>query len=285
MSEIKITNKITNRDSLSIELYLKDISRIPLIKMDEEVLLGQRIRSGDKKAVDALVRANLRFVVSVAKKYEHLGLSLSDLISEGNIGLIKAAQRYDETKGFKFISYAVTWIRQSILLALADKSRLVRRPQNKIASGYQVSLITTQFEQENERPASVQELCEILEMNEAQLNQIIEGNIRHVSLDAPIGETEDITMGDMLFGEMFADKSVMQDALKFEVDCFLKRLGTRDSDIIKSFYGIDGDHTQHLDQLCKKYKLSPERIRQLKERALASLRKARDVNSLRAYLA
>lgn len=285
MSEIKITNKITNRDSLSIELYLKDISRIPLIKMDEEVLLGQRIRSGDEKAVDALVRANLRFVVSVAKKYEHLGLSLSDLISEGNIGLIKAAQRYDETKGFKFISYAVTWIRQSILLALADKSRLVRRPQNKIASGYQVSLITTQFEQENERPASVQELCEILEMNEAQLNQIIEGNIRHVSLDAPIGETEDITMGDMLFGEMFADKSVMQDALKFEVDCFLKRLGTRDSDIIKSFYGIDGDHTQHLDQLCKKYKLSPERIRQLKERALTSLRKARDVNSLRAYLA
>lgn len=285
MSEIKITNKITNRDSLSIELYLKDISKIPMIKMDEEVILGQRIRTGDKTAVDALVRANLRFVVSVAKKYENLGLSLPDLISEGNIGLIKAAERYDETRGFKFISYAVNWIRQSILLALADKSRLVRRPQNKIVSAYQVSLKSNQFEQENERPASVQELCEILEMSEIQLNQIIEGNIRHASLDAPLGESEDMTMGDMLFGEMNADEIVMQDALKYEINCFLKRLGTKESDIIKSFFGFDGENTQHIDQLCKKYDLSPERIRQLKEKALTNLRKARDINSLRAYLA
>ncbi len=284
MSEIKITNKITNRDSLSIALYLKDISKIPRITADEEVKLGQRIRGGDEEAVQLLVKANLRFVVSVAKKYENLGLSLPDLISEGNIGLMKAASRYDETRGFKFISYAVNWIKQSILLALADKSRLVRRPQNKITSGYQVSIKSNQFEQEHERPASVQELCEILGMKETQLNQIIEGNIRHASLDAPIGEEADMTMADTLYGDFHTDATVMQDSLKHEIECFLNRLGKRESDILRVFFGVNGPETEQLEQLYKKYELSPERIRQLKERALTSLRKARDINSLRAYL-
>ena len=285
MSEIKITNKITNRDSLSIELYLKEISKIPLIKMDEEVILGQRIRSGDEKAVDKLVKANLRFVVSVSKKYEHMGLSLSDLISEGNIGLMKAARRYDETRGFKFISFAVNWIKQSILLALADKSRLVRRPQNKITSAYNVSKKSNQFEQEHERPASAQELCEILGMNESQLNQVIEGTIRHTSLDALIGDLEDMTMGDKLSGEFDADKDIIKDSLKLELDYRIRRLGKRDSDIIRAFYSLSGEQGIQMEQLQKKYGLSPERLRQLREKALVSLRSAKDINSLRGYLA
>jgi RNA polymerase primary sigma factor len=284
MSEIKITNKITNRDSLSIELYLKDISKIPRITADEEVKLGQLIRSGDEAAVQALVKANLRFVVSVAKKYEHMGLSLPDLISEGNIGLMTAARRYDETRGFKFISYAVTWIKQTILLALADKSRMVRRPQNKITSAYLVTKTSNQFEQENERPASVTELCEILGMNEYQLNQLIEGNIRHTSLDAPVGEEEDMTVGDKLFGEFDADTAINNDSLHYELSLRLRRLGKREADVLKSHFGFGGNKYEQDVSLQKQYGLSPERLRQLREKALTSIRKAKDINALRAYL-
>jgi RNA polymerase primary sigma factor len=233
---------------------------------------------GEQRALDKLVQANLRFVVSVAKQYQHQGLSLSDLINEGNLGLIKAAQRFDETKGFKFISYAVWWIRQSILQALAEQGRLVRLPQNKIGTYNKANKAYMAFEQEHEREPSTEELAEILEMSETEINNIFQSNSRHTSLDAPVHEAEDVAMGDL------PDDDVMKDSLRDEIRRVLKSLSPREAEIVNAYFGLDGENGVTIEQIGQKYDLTKERIRQIKERAIKRLQKARYSNALKAYL-
>jgi RNA polymerase primary sigma factor len=263
MRQLKIATQITNRDSQAVEKYLQEISKIPMITPEEETVLAQRIKMGDQKALDKLVQANLRFVVSVAKQYQHQGLSLSDLINEGNLGLIKAAQRFDETKGFKFISYAVWWIRQSILQALAEQGRLVRLPQNKIGTYNKANKAYMAFEQEHEREPSTEELAELLEMSETEINNIFQSNTRHTSLDAPVHEAEDVAMGDLLEGGDDTDD---------------------EAEIVNAYFGLDGENGVTIEQIGQKYDLTKERIRQIKERAIKRLQKARYSNALKAYL-
>ena len=217
MRQLKLTKSITNRESQSLEKYLQEIGKVELISPEEEVKLAKLIKLGDQVALDKLTKANLRFVVSVAKQYQNQGLTLPDLINEGNLGLIKAAQRFDETKGFKFISYAVWWIRQSILQALAEQGRLVRLPQNKIGTYNKANKAYMAFEQEHEREPSTEELAEILEMSETEINNIFQSNTRHTSLDAPVHEAEDVAMGDLLEGGSDTDEDVMKDSLREEI--------------------------------------------------------------------
>src|SRR5215470_4234377 len=278
MRQLKIATQITNRDSQAVEKYLQEISKIPMITPEEETILAQRIKMGDQKALDKLAQSNLRFVVSVAKQYQHQGLSLSDLINEGNLGLIKAAQRFDETKGFKFISYAVWWIRQSILQALAEQGRLVRLPQNKANKAYMA------FEQEHEREPSTEELAELLEMSETEINNIFQSNTRHTSLDAPVHEAEDVAMGDLLEGSDDTDDDVMKDSLRNEIRRVLKSLSPREAEIVNAYFGLDGENGVTIEQIGQKYDLTKERIRQIKERAIKRLQKARYSNALKAYL-
>src|SRR5215510_2655998 len=214
MRQLKITKSITNRESQSLEKYLQEIGKVDLLTPEEEVELAKKIKQGDQNALERLTKANLRFVVSVAKQYQNQGLSLSDLINEGNLGLIKAAQRFDETRGFKFISYAVWWIRQSILQALAEQGRLVRLPQNKIGTYNKANKAYMAFEQEHEREPSTEELAELLEMSETEINNIFQSNTRHTSLDAPVHEAEDVAMGDLLEGSDDTDEDVMKDSLR-----------------------------------------------------------------------
>jgi RNA polymerase primary sigma factor len=284
MRQLKIATQITNRDSQAVEKYLQDISRIPMINAEEETVLAQKIRIGDNVALDKLVKSNLRFVVSVAKQYQHQGLTLSDLINEGNLGLIKAAQRFDETKGFKFISYAVWWIRQSILQALAEQGRLVRLPQNKIGTYNKANKAMMAFEQENEREPSVEELAGILEMSETEIANIFVTNSRHTSLDAPVHEAEDVNMGDLLAGANDTDDGVIQDSLREEIRRILKSLSPRESEIVSAYFGLDGNDGTTIEQIGEKYDLTKERIRQIKERAIKRLQKARYSKSLRSYL-
>jgi len=279
MRQLKIATQITNRDSQAVEKYLQEISKIPMITPEEETVLAQRIKMGDQKALDKLVQANLRFVVSVAKQYQHQGLSLSDLINEGNLGLIKAAQRFDETKGFKFISYAVWWIRQSILQALAEQGRLVRLPQNKIGTYNKANKAYMAFEQEHEREPSTEELAELLEMSETEIS-----NTRHSSLDAPVHEAEDVAMGDLLEGGDETDDDVMKDSLRAEIRRVLKSLSPREAEIVNAYFGLDGENGVTIEQIGQKYDLTKERIRQIKERAIKRLQKARYSNALKAYL-
>ncbi|MBK8685077.1 MAG: sigma-70 family RNA polymerase sigma factor [Chitinophagaceae bacterium] len=288
MRQLKIATQITNRDSQAVEKYLQDISRIPMITAEEETVLAQKIRSTDntvsKAALEKMVKSNLRFVVSVAKQYQHQGLTLSDLINEGNLGLIKAAQRFDETKGFKFISYAVWWIRQSILQALAEQGRLVRLPQNKIGTYNKANKAMMAFEQENEREPSVEELAGILEMSETEISNIFVTNTRHTSLDAPVHEAEDVSMGDLLTGSNDTDDSVIQDSLREEIKRILKSLSPRESEIVSAYFGLDGNDGPTIEQIGEKYDLTKERIRQIKERAIKRLQKARYSKSLKSYL-
>ncbi|HRP88828.1 MAG TPA: RNA polymerase sigma factor RpoD/SigA [Edaphocola sp.] len=284
MRQLKIATQITNRDSQAVEKYLQEISRISMITPEEETILAQKIHMGDQIALEKLVKANLRFVVSVAKQYQHQGLSLSDLINEGNLGLIKAAQRFDETKGFKFISYAVWWIRQSILQALAEQGRLVRLPQNKIGTYNKANKAYIAFEQENEREPSTEELASILEMSETEIANIFSSNTRHTSLDAPVHEAEDVAMGDLLEGSSDTDDDVMKDSLKDEIQRILKSLSIREAEIISSYFGLEGDNGPTIEEIGKKYDLTKERIRQIKERAIKRLQKARYSNSLKSYL-
>ena len=280
MRQLKIATQITNRDSQAVEKYLQEISKIPMITPEEETVLAQRIKMGDQRALDKLVQANLRFVVSVAKQYQHQGLSLSDLINEGNLGLIKAAQRFDETKGFKFISYAVWWIRQ----ALAEQGRLVRLPQNKIGTYNKANKAYMAFEQEHEREPSTEELAELLEMSETEINNIFQSNTRHTSLDAPVHEAEDVAMGDLLEGGEETDDDVMKDSLRNEIRRVLKSLSPREAEIVNAYFGLDGENGVTIEQIGQKYDLTKERIRQIKERAIKRLQKARFSNSLKAYL-
>ncbi len=284
MRQLKITKSITNRESASLDKYLQEIGRKELISVDEEVELAQRIRQGDQAALDKLVSANLRFVVSVAKQYQNQGLSLPDLIDEGNLGLIKAAQKFDETRGFKFISYAVWWIRQSILQALAEQSRIVRLPLNQVGSLNKISKELSKFEQEHERRPSTSELAERLHVPVDKISDSMKVSGRHVSVDAPFQEGEDNSLLDVLPNDdsPMADQALNQESLSKEVDRALEQLTPRERDILKMFFGI-GCQEMTLEEIGAKFDLTRERVRQIKEKAIRRL-KGQKSKLLKAYL-
>ncbi len=285
MRQLKITKSITNRESASLDKYLQEIGREELISVEEEVELAQRIRQGDARALDKLTRANLRFVVSVAKQYQNQGLSLPDLINEGNLGLIKAAQKFDETRGFKFISYAVWWIRQSILQALAEQSRIVRLPLNQVGSLNKIGKALSKFEQENERRPSPEELAERLEVPVEKIADTLKvSSGRHISVDAPFVEGEDNSLLDVLTNDdsPAADSTLTQESLSKEVDRALHQLPERDREIIRMFFGI-GCQEMTLEEIGAKFDLTRERVRQIKEKAIRRLKGQRS-RQLRTYL-
>ena len=278
MRQLKITKSITNRESASLDKYLQEIGREVLISVEEEVELAQRIRQGDAKALDKLTRANLRFVVSVAKQYQNQGLSLPDLINEGNLGLIKAAQKFDETRGFKFISYAVWWIRQSILQALAEQSRIVRLPLNQVGSLNKISKALSKFEQDHERRPSAEELAEELDVPVDKIADTLKVSGRHISVDAPFVEGEDNSLLDVLTN----DDSPNQESLSKEVDRALHQLHEREREILKMFFGI-GCQEMTLEEIGAKFDLTRERVRQIKEKAIRRL-KGQKSRLLKPYL-
>lgn len=284
MRQLKITKSITNRESASLDKYLQEIGRKDLITVDEEVELAQKIKQGDQAALDKLVSANLRFVVSVAKQYQNQGLSLPDLIDEGNLGLIKAAQKFDETRGFKFISYAVWWIRQSILQALAEQSRIVRLPLNQVGSLNKIGKALQRFEQENERRPSPAELAEQLDVPVEKIADTMKVSGRHVSVDAPFVDGEDNSLLDVLPNEdsPMADSSLTQESLSKEVNRALEQLNPRERDILKMFFGI-GCQEMTLEEIGAKFDLTRERVRQIKEKAIRRL-KGKKSKLLKSYL-
>lgn len=285
MRQLKISKSITNRESASLDRYLQEIGREDLISIEEEVELAQRIRQGDRRALDRLTRANLRFVVSVAKQYQNQGLSLPDLINEGNLGLIKAAEKFDETRGFKFISYAVWWIRQSILQALAEQSRIVRLPLNQVGTLNKIQKALAKFEQENERRPSSFELAEILDIDENKITDTLKVSGRHVSVDAPFQEGEDNSLIDVLVNEdtPSTDRSLLHESLSLEIESVLKNLPEREAEIVKCFFGIGVPQAMTLEEIGEKFSLTRERVRQIKEKSIKRLRTA-DCSSLKAYL-
>lgn len=285
MRQLKITKSITNRESASLDKYLQEIGRKDLITVDEEVELAQKIKQGDQAALDKLVSANLRFVVSVAKQYQNQGLSLPDLIDEGNLGLIKAAQKFDETRGFKFISYAVWWIRQSILQALAEQSRIVRLPLNQVGSLNKIGKALQRFEQENERRPSPAELAEQLDVPVEKIADTMKVSGRHVSVDAPFVDGEDNSLLDVLPNEdsPMADSSLTQESLSKEVNRALEQLNPRERDILKMFFGI-GCQEMTLEEIGDKFGLTRERVRQIKEKAIRKLRNNNKNKLLKVYL-
>lgn len=286
MRQLKISKSITNRDSDALDRYLQEISREELISIDEEVELAQAIRRGDRKARNKLTRANLRFVVSVAKQYQNQGLGLSDLINEGNLGLIKAAEKFDETRGFKFISYAVWWIRQSILQALAEQSRIVRLPLNQVGVLNKVSKAISKFEQENERRPSSAELAEELDISEDKIADTLKVSGRHISVDAPFVEGEDNSLLDVLVNDDTpnADKTLMNESLSREIDRVLSTLPEREAEIVRLFFGIDGGQEMTLEEIGAQFGLTRERVRQIKEKAIRKLRVSDKIVPLKAYL-
>ena len=285
MRQLKILKSITNRESASLDKYLQEIGHEELLTTDEEVELAQRIRKGDKRALERLTKANLRFVVSVAKQYQNQGLSLPDLISEGNVGLIKAAEKFDETRGFKFISYAVWWIRQSILQAIAEQSRLVRLPLNQVGSVNKITRELNKFEQEHERKPSVDEIAERVDLPEDKIADAMKANSRHVSMDAPIADGEDSSMIDFLAGDSSnTDRELAIESLKAEVSRILKLLTDKEQKVLRAFFGIDGSPEMTLDEIGEKYNLTRERVRQIKEKALRRLRHNTKNKLLKSYL-
>ena len=284
MRQLKITKSITNRESASLDKYLQEIGREELISVSEEVELAQRIKKGDHAALEKLIKANLRFVVSVAKQYQNQGLSLPDLINEGNLGLIRAAQKFDETRGFKFISYAVWWIRQSILQALAEQSRIVRLPLNQVGSLNKITKEMSRFEQENERRPSTEEIAERLDMPVDKISDTIQVSGRHISVDAPFVEGEDNSLLDVLNNDdsPMADASLNQESLSKEVDRALKQLYDRERDILKMFFGI-GCQEMTLEEIGAKFDLTRERVRQIKDKAIRRL-KGQKSKLLKSYL-
>lgn len=285
MRQLKILKSITNRESASLDKYLQEIGHEELLTTDEEVELAQRIRKGDKRALERLTKANLRFVVSVAKQYQNQGLSLPDLINEGNVGLIKAAEKFDETRGFKFISYAVWWIRQSILQAIAEQSRLVRLPLNQVGSVNKIARELSRFEQEHERKPSVDEIAERVDLPEDKIADAMKANSRHVSMDAPIADGEDSSMIDFLSGDSSnTDKELAIESLKAEVSRILKVLTDKEQKVLRAFFGIDGSPEMTLDEIGEKYNLTRERVRQIKEKALRRLRHNTKNKLLKSYL-
>lgn len=287
MRQLKITKSITNRESQSLEKYLQEIGKVELISPEEEVKLAIRIKQGDQFALDKLTKANLRFVVSVAKQYQNQGLTLSDLINEGNLGLIKAAQRFDETRGFKFISYAVWWIRQSILQALAEQSRIVRLPLNKVGLTNRISKAFSQLEQEYEREPTAEELATLLEIDTEEVAATLGASARHVSMDQPFSEGEDGSLIDVLVNPN-ADSTDMEvtfkASLKTEIDRSLSTLTDRQKEVIRYFFGIGVDHPLSLEDIGEHFHLTRERVRQIKDKAITKLRTTSRCHLLRTYL-
>lgn len=285
MRQLKITKSITNRESASLDKYLQEIGREELVSPEEEVELAQRIRSGDQAALEKLTKANLRFVVSVAKQYQNQGLSLPDLINEGNLGLIKAAEKFDETRGFKFISYAVWWIRQSILQALAEQSRIVRLPLNQVGSLNKINKAQGRFEQENERLPSTEELAELIDIPRDKVADTLRVSGRHVSVDAPFNEGEDNSLLDVLQNEdsPMADHGLNNESLSTEIERALQILTPREREIIKGFFGI-GCQEMTLEEIGENLDLTRERVRQIKEKAIRKLKKPAASKLLKSYL-
>ncbi|MFQ3296248.1 MAG: RNA polymerase primary sigma factor [Polaribacter sp.] len=286
MRQLKIVKQVTNRDAESLDKYFQEISKIGLITADEEVELALRIKKGDNKALDALVSANLRFVVSVAKQYQGQGLKLSDLINEGNLGLVKAAKRFDETRGFKFISYAVWWIRQAIMQALAEQSRIVRLPLNKIGSINKIKKIYAKLEQDQERMPTNKELAKQLDMTETEVEQSLKNSGRHVSMDAPFKEGEDSNLYNVLQSgdSPEPDKNLMQKSLEIEIERALGTLTFKEAKVIKMYYGIGSEVASSLSEIGEKFDLTRERVRQLKQKAIVRLQSKSKTHMLRTYL-
>jgi RNA polymerase primary sigma factor len=287
MRQLKITKSITNRESQSLEKYLQEIGKVELISPEEEVKLAGLIKQGNQAALDKLTKANLRFVVSVAKQYQNQGLSLPDLINEGNLGLIKAAQRFDETRGFKFISYAVWWIRQSILQALAEQSRIVRLPLNKVGLTNKIQKAYSQLEQEFEREPSPEELAELLELETEEVSATLGIAARHVSMDTPLSEGEDNTLIDVLINPNaeYANTNIEhKESLKQEIERSMKMLTERQKEVICYFFGLGVDHPMSLEDIGDKFNLTRERVRQIKDKAITKLRTNSRSKALRGYL-
>ena len=287
MRQLKISKSITNRETQSLEKYLQEIGKVELITAEEEVKLATLIKQGDQKALDRLTKGNLHFVVSVAKQYQNQGLSLPDLINEGNLGLIKAAQRFDETRGFKFISYGVWWIRQSILQALAEQARIVRLPLNKVGMTNRIQKAYSQLEQQFEREPSAEELAEVLQMDIEEVTATLGINARHVSMDSPLSEGEENTLIDVLENPN-ADSTdgelIHNDSLKIEIDRSLKTLTERQKEVICYFFGIGVDHPLSLEDIGERFSLTRERVRQIKDKAITKLKSSNRCQLLRTYL-
>ena len=286
MRQLKITKQVTNRETASLDKYLQEIGRVDLITADEEVELAQRIKAGDVAALEKLTKANLRFVVSVAKQYQNQGLTLPDLINEGNLGLIKAAQRFDETRGFKFISYAVWWIRQSILQALAEQSRIVRLPLNKIGSINKINKMYAYLEQANERVPSAEEIARELDMSVNDVKESMKNAGRHISMDAPLVEGEDSNLYDVIRSNESPnpDKSLILDSLRTEIERARETLTPREPDVIRLYFGLGDQHAMTLEEIGETFDLTRERVRQIKEKAIRRLKHTSRSKILKTYL-
>ncbi len=286
MRQLKITKQVTNRETASLDKYLQEIGKVELITAEEEVELAQRIKAGDQRALEKLTKANLRFVVSVAKQYQNQGLTLPDLINEGNLGLIKAARRFDETRGFKFISYAVWWIRQSILQALAEQSRIVRLPLNKIGSINKINKMYAFLEQENEREPSAEEIAKKLDMTVNEVKESMKNSGRHISMDAPLIEGEDSNLYDVLrSGESpNPDKNLVHESLRIEIERALETLTPREADVIKLYFGLGDHQPMTLEEIGETFDLTRERVRQIKEKAIRRLKHTSRSKILMTYL-
>jgi RNA polymerase primary sigma factor len=286
MRQLKITKQVTNRETASLDKYLQEIGKVDLITADEEVELAQKIKAGDQAALEKLTKANLRFVVSVAKQYQNQGLTLPDLINEGNLGLIKAAQRFDETRGFKFISYAVWWIRQSILQALAEQSRIDRLPLNKIGSINKINKMYALLEQSNERPPTAEEIAKELDMTVNDVKESMKNSGRHLSMDAPLVEGEDSNLYDVLrSGESpNPDRELIQESLRTEIERSLETLTPREADVVRLYFGLGDQHPMTLEEIGETFDLTRERVRQIKEKAIRRLKHTSRSKILKTYL-
>ena len=286
MRQLKISKQVTNRETASLDKYLQEIGKVDLITAEEEVELAQRIKDGDQVALEKLTKANLRFVVSVAKQYQNQGLTLPDLINEGNLGLIKAAQRFDETRGFKFISYAVWWIRQSILQALAEQSRIVRLPLNKIGSINKINKTYAFLEQAHERQPSAEEIAKELDMTINDVKESLKNSGRHVSMDAPLVEGEDSNLYDVLnIGESpNPDKTLLHESLRTEIERALETLTPREADVVRLYFGLGNQHAMTLEEIGETFDLTRERVRQIKEKAIRRLKHTSRSKILKTYL-
>jgi RNA polymerase primary sigma factor len=286
MRQLKITKQVTNRETASLDKYLQEIGKVELISAEEEVALAQRIKQGDRHALEKLTKANLRFVVSVSKQYQNQGLSLPDLINEGNLGLIKAAQRFDETRGFKFISYAVWWIRQSILQALAEQSRIVRLPLNKIGAINKINKAYAKLEQDNEREPNIEEIAEMLDLPENEIKESLRNSGRHLSMDAPLVTDEENNMYDVLRSDenTTPETELLYESLRKEIDRAISTLTPREADVIRLYFGLNSKHPMTLEEIGEKFDLTRERVRQIKEKAIRRLKHTSRSKILKTYL-
>lgn len=286
MRQLKISKQVTNRDTASLDKYLQEIARVSLLTADEEVVLAKRIRQGDKEALEKLTKANLRFVVSVSKQYQNQGLSLPDLINEGNLGLIKAAERFDETRGFKFISYAVWWIRQSILQALAEQARIVRLPLNKIGTINKINKAFGHLEQQLEREPSAQEIADLLNLPLEEVKESLKNSSRHISMDAPLVQGEESDMYEVLGNEdsELPESNLLHDSLKKEIERTISTLSEREAEVIRYYFGLNGLQPHTLEEIGEKLDLTRERARQIKEKALRRLKHFSRSKNLKSYL-